>query len=186
MIKFEDLSFGALPDIPDPRDWIYAPKTTIPEIKNNIDLSSTLPSVENQLNISSCLSCAFSSAVEFLSLKKDLPPYNELSVLHLYWWARFLQHEGDASKIKDEGVDVEKIMKMDPFDQEERLKEQSRLLKENNDAMPMDEDFIEALKQGMPPTAGYGLGIDRLTMILTNQHSIRDVILFPFMKPEGK
>ena len=74
----------------------------------------------------------------------------------------------------------------DPGDQEERLKEQAGLLKKGDaEAMPLDEDFINALKVGMPPTAGYGLGIDRLTMLLTNSQSIRDVILFPFMKPEN-
>lgn len=72
----------------------------------------------------------------------------------------------------------------DPIDQEKRLLEQQKLLREGDvAAMPMDKDFIEALKYGMPPTAGYGLGIDRLTMLLTAQDSIRDVILFPFMKP---
>lgn len=71
----------------------------------------------------------------------------------------------------------------DPQEQEERLKEQEGLLRKGDEeAMPLDEDFINALKVGMPPTAGYGLGIDRLTMLLTNQPSIRDVILFPFMK----
>ena len=71
------------------------------------------------------------------------------------------------------------------YDQENRLKEQAELLRKgNSDAMPFDEDFITSLKQGMPPTAGYGLGIDRLVMLLTGQDSIRDVILFPFMKPE--
>lgn len=75
----------------------------------------------------------------------------------------------------------------DPIDQENRLKEQASLLAEGSeDAMPLDEDFINALKVGMPPTAGYGMGIDRLTMLLTNSLSIRDVILFPFMKPEVK
>lgn len=73
----------------------------------------------------------------------------------------------------------------DPFDQEKRLKEQSELLcKGAREAMPMDMDFIETLKTGMPPTAGYGMGIDRLAILLTEQESVRDVIPFPFMKPE--
>ncbi len=74
----------------------------------------------------------------------------------------------------------------DPKEQEERLKEQQGLLKNGDEeAMPMDKDFINALKVGMPPTAGYGLGIDRLSMLLTNSASIRDVILFPFMKEKS-
>ncbi len=72
----------------------------------------------------------------------------------------------------------------DPIEQEQRLREQQSYLTEgNNEAMPLDEDFITALKYGMPPTAGYGLGIDRLVMLLTDSPSIRDVILFPFMRP---
>ncbi len=73
----------------------------------------------------------------------------------------------------------------DPIDQDKRLKEQQKLLRGGDDeAMPMDEDFVESMQYGLPPTAGYGLGIDRLVALLTDSPSIRDVILFPFMKPE--
>ena len=54
----------------------------------------------------------------------------------------------------------------------------------DEEAQMMDEDFVEALEYGMPPTAGFGVGIDRLFMILANQASIRDVVFFPTMKPK--
>ena len=73
----------------------------------------------------------------------------------------------------------------DPIDQLERFKEQ---LKEkdlgNDEANDIDMDFIEALEYGMPPAGGIGYGIDRLIMLFTEQQSIRDVLLFPLMKPE--
>ena len=56
----------------------------------------------------------------------------------------------------------------------------------DEEAMVMDEDYIRALSYGMPPAAGIGVGIDRLVMLLANKHSIRDVILFPHMRPERK
>jgi lysyl-tRNA synthetase class 2 len=73
----------------------------------------------------------------------------------------------------------------DPVDQRQRFEAQMKLRERGDDeAMLIDDDYIRALSYGMPPTAGEGVGIDRLVMILTNQHSIRDVILFPHMRPE--
>jgi lysyl-tRNA synthetase, class II len=75
----------------------------------------------------------------------------------------------------------------DPIDQLERLQEQLRLSEKGDDeAMFIDMDFIRALEYGMPPTSGMGIGIDRLTMFMTNQLSIQDVLFFPQMKPEVK
>jgi lysyl-tRNA synthetase class 2 len=75
----------------------------------------------------------------------------------------------------------------DPIDQRERFEEQARLAERGDDeAMAMDEDFIRSLEYGMPPTAGIGIGIDRLTMMLTDNVSIQEVLFFPQMRPEKK
>ncbi len=75
----------------------------------------------------------------------------------------------------------------DPVDQMERFQDQLKLSEKGDDeAMFIDLDFVRALEYGMPPTSGMGMGIDRLTMLLTNQSSIQDVLLFPQMKPEKK
>jgi lysyl-tRNA synthetase class 2 len=73
----------------------------------------------------------------------------------------------------------------DPIDQRQRFEDQVRLLERGDDeAMFIDHDFLRALEYGMPPTAGIGIGIERLAMLLTGQYAIQDVLLFPQMRPE--
>jgi lysyl-tRNA synthetase class 2 len=73
----------------------------------------------------------------------------------------------------------------DPILQRTLLEQQDRIrLAGDETANPVDEEFLKAIEWGMPPTGGLGLGIDRMVMLMTNSRSIRDVIYFPFMKPD--
>jgi lysyl-tRNA synthetase class 2 len=74
----------------------------------------------------------------------------------------------------------------DPVTQEQTFRQQLAGLPEDESMAKMDEDFVRALKYGMPPAGGLGIGIDRLCMLLTNAPTIRDVILFPLLRPEKK
>lgn len=86
-----------------------------------------------------------------------------------------------------QGIEVTKAYNElnDPLEQEARFAEEAQKKEAGSqEAMPADADFVEALKYGMPPTAGFGMGIDRLTALLTGAHSVKEVILFPTMRPE--
>ncbi|MGI8952337.1 MAG: lysine--tRNA ligase [Chitinophagaceae bacterium] len=75
----------------------------------------------------------------------------------------------------------------DPLEQKERFEEQAKLMERGDEeAMFIDHDFLRALEYGMPPTSGIGIGIDRLCMLMTNQPSIQDILLFPQMRPEKR
>ena len=75
----------------------------------------------------------------------------------------------------------------DPIEQKKRFEEQMRLREAGDkEAQMIDEDFVEALKYGMPPTAGFGVGLDRLFMILSGVSSVRETVLFPTMKPKNE
>lgn len=86
-----------------------------------------------------------------------------------------------------QGIEITKAYNElnDPLEQEARFMDEAKKKEAGSgEAMPADADFVEALKYGMPPTAGFGMGIDRLTALLTGAHSIKEVILFPTLRPE--
>jgi lysyl-tRNA synthetase class 2 len=71
----------------------------------------------------------------------------------------------------------------DPLDQEARFTEMGRAYDDNDEERhPMDEDYLQAMSYGMPPCGGFGMGVDRLTMLLTGNRSIREVLLFPHLR----
>jgi len=73
----------------------------------------------------------------------------------------------------------------DPLDQRKRFEEQMKLRqKGDEEAQVLDEDFLKAIEYGMPPTAGFGLGVDRLAKLLTESKTLREVLFFPYMRPE--
>ena len=73
----------------------------------------------------------------------------------------------------------------DPLDQEQRFLEMGRdYTAEDEELNLMDDDYLRAMRYGMPPNGGFGMGVDRLTMLLTNKHSIREVLLFPHMRSD--
>ena len=74
----------------------------------------------------------------------------------------------------------------DPLDQRERFEAQMRAQAAGDqEAHPLDEDYLRALEHGLPPTGGLGIGVDRLVMVLTNAPSLREVLLFPYLRPES-
>lgn len=74
-----------------------------------------------------------------------------------------------------------------PLDQEQRFLDMAALYRDDDDdATPLDEDYLRAMRYGMPPCGGFGIGVDRVVMLMTNQHSIRDVLLFPHMRDQAK
>lgn len=95
--------------------------------------------------------------------------------------------KADAFQVFIGGLELIKAFaeQNDPIRQRDKFEEQEKLRKDGEEeAQRLDEDFLEALEYGMPPAAGFGLGVDRLAMLLTNSHAAREVILFPTMRPK--
>jgi len=96
--------------------------------------------------------------------------------------------KGEALQGIVQGVELIKAFteQNNPLEQREAFQKQEVLRKKGDEeAQPLDEDFLEVLEYGMPPAAGFGMGLDRLAIILTGARSLRESILFPLMKPKG-
>ncbi|MBU2472653.1 lysine--tRNA ligase, partial [Patescibacteria group bacterium] len=96
--------------------------------------------------------------------------------------------KGEALQGIVQGIELIKAFteQNDPLEQRKAFEEQEKLHKKGDEkAQRLDEDFLEALEYGMPPSAGFGIGLDRLAIILTEANSLRESILFPLMKPKG-
>jgi lysyl-tRNA synthetase class 2 len=95
--------------------------------------------------------------------------------------------KADAFQVFIGGLELVKAFteQNDPLEQRERFMEQEKLRAGGEEeAQRLDEDFLEALEYGMPPAAGFGIGVDRLASLFTNSHTLRETILFPTMKPK--
>lgn len=92
--------------------------------------------------------------------------------------------KADAFQVFISGLELVKAFaeQNDPIEQHKRLEEQEILRENGEEAQRLDEDFLEALEYGMPPAAGFGMGIDRLALLFTNSHAVRETILFPTMR----
>ena len=94
--------------------------------------------------------------------------------------------EADAFQVFIGGLELIKAFteQNDPIEQRKRFEEQETLREKGEEAQRLDEDFLEAIEYGMPPAVGFAIGIDRLAVLLTNSHTLREIILFPTMKPK--
>ena len=180
---FEKKSFYALLEEATGADLIKATKSEMLEVckNHNVDL-------DDNSNISQMLDSLMSSLVEpnlitptfVIDYPKSISPLAKLKrdgseniVERFELFIGGAEFANSFSELND------------PIDQRSRLEEQSKLRDQGDEeAQPIDEEFLRAMEIGMPPTGGVGIGIDRLVMLLTNNHWIRDVILFPTMRPE--
>jgi len=149
--------------------------------KNNLDLpeSKTLPSLVDTL-----FKEAIRKKVVQPVIVRDFPTYMEPLAKRVEGNPKLVQR----AQLVAVGAELFKAYTElnDPIDQEKRFREQEQYREAGDaEAQHVDQAFLTALKIGLPPTAGWGMGIDRLTMLLTDQSHIRDVITFPLMRPEA-